>query len=81
MSDDVYTSTDSLVTADVDVFTPDLDCEPATVVDKQLLCSNRHCIPVRLNLTISTASCLAIFWPISTVTTRELLATTAVFSI
>lgn len=57
MTSDIYTSTDSLIIADVDVLTPGMDCEPATVVGKEFLCSNRHCIPMKLHLTISTASC------------------------
>lgn len=61
VSSDVHTSTDSLITADVDVFTPGMDCETGTVVGQKLMCSNRQCIPMELDLTISTASCPGYF--------------------
>ncbi|KAL6228809.1 hypothetical protein BDW75DRAFT_246306 [Aspergillus navahoensis] len=61
LSSKTITSADTLITADVDVFTPGLDCEQGTVIEKELQCSNRQCKPLKLNLTIGTSSCAGYF--------------------
>ncbi|KAI9926519.1 hypothetical protein MW887_004287 [Aspergillus wentii] len=58
VSSDVKTSTNSLITAEVDVFTPDLDCEVWEVVHHNLSCFNTPCNSKDVNLTISTKSCV-----------------------
>ncbi|XHG03600.1 hypothetical protein AWENTII_006901 [Aspergillus wentii] len=57
VSSDIKTSTNSLITAEVDVFTPDLDCEVWEVVYHNLSCFNTPCNSKDVNLTISTKSC------------------------
>lgn len=61
VSSKTITSADTLITADVDVFTPGLDCEQGAVIEQELQCSNRHCKPLKLNLTIGTSSCAGYF--------------------
>ncbi|KAF9895121.1 hypothetical protein FE257_000023 [Aspergillus nanangensis] len=57
VSQNVQTSPDSLIRADVDVFTPQMDCEWGNVVQNATFCADRACVTTSMELTITADSC------------------------